>query len=61
SQILAFTFPHVGNVGVNAEDVEQMGESAATSARGAIFRDVPTTPANWRAGQSFDDWMKSRN
>ncbi|HAV49039.1 MAG TPA: carbamoyl phosphate synthase small subunit [Brevundimonas sp.] len=61
SQILAFTFPHVGNVGVNAEDVEQMGESAATSARGAIFRDVPATPANWRAGQSFDDWMKSRN
>jgi len=61
SQILAFTFPHVGNVGVNAEDVEQMGESAATSARGAIFRDMPTTPANWRAGQSFDDWMKSRN
>ncbi|MFW2343371.1 glutamine-hydrolyzing carbamoyl-phosphate synthase small subunit [Brevundimonas sp.] len=61
SQILAFTFPHVGNVGVNGEDVEQMGESAATSARGAIFRDVPTTPANWRAGQSFDDWMKSRN
>ena len=61
SQILAFTFPHVGNVGVNAEDVEQMGESAATSARGAIFRDVPTTPANWRSGQSFDDWMKSRN
>jgi carbamoyl-phosphate synthase small subunit len=61
SQILAFTFPHVGNVGVNAEDVEQMGESAATSARGAIFRDAPTTPANWRSGQSFDDWMKSRN
>jgi carbamoyl-phosphate synthase small subunit len=61
SQILAFTFPHVGNVGVNAEDVEQMGESAATSARGAIFRDVPTSPANWRSGQSFDDWMKSRN
>jgi len=61
SQILAFTFPHVGNVGVNTEDVEQMGESAATSARGAIFRDVPTVPANWRAGRSFDDWMKSRN
>ena len=61
SQILAFTFPHVGNVGVNAEDVEQMGESAATSARGAIFRDVPTAQANWRSGQSFDDWMKSRN
>lgn len=64
SQILAFTFPHVGNVGVNVEDVEQIGEGAGTSARGAIFRDVPTDPANWRAtegqGGDFDTWMKRR-
>ncbi len=59
-QIIAFTFPHVGNVGVNLEDVEQMGQGAETSARGAIFRDLPTDPANWRAGQSLDAWMKSR-
>ena len=50
SQILAFTFPHVGNVGVNVEDVEQIGDGSGTSARGAIFRDVPTDPANWRSG-----------
>ena len=49
SQIVAFTFPHVGNVGVNVEDVEQFGAGAQTAARGAIFRDVPTPPANWRA------------
>ncbi len=59
-QIIAFTFPHVGNVGVNLEDVEQMGQGAETSARGAIFRDLPTVPANWRSGQSLDAWMKSR-
>ena len=60
SQILAFTFPHVGNVGVNHEDVEQIGASPERAARGAIFRDVPTEPANWRATGSLDAWMKSR-
>ena len=61
SQILAFTFPHVGNVGVNGEDIEQVTEVAGKAAVGAIFRDVPTDPANWRAGGSFDAWLKSRN
>ena len=65
SQILAFTFPHVGNVGVNVDDVEQIGGGSDTSAplrsaMGAIFRDVPTDSANWRADSSFDDWMKRR-
>jgi carbamoyl-phosphate synthase small subunit len=60
SQILAFTFPHVGNVGVNHEDVEQIGASPERAARGAIFRDVPTEPANWRATGSLDSWMKTR-
>ena len=60
SQILAFTFPHVGNTGVNVEDVEQIGGGAETSARGAIFRDLPTDPANWRADDGFDGWMKRR-
>ena len=60
SQILAFTFPHVGNTGTNVEDLEQIGGGSDTSARGAIFRDVPTDPANWRADSAFDDWMKRR-
>ncbi|QBX37001.1 glutamine-hydrolyzing carbamoyl-phosphate synthase small subunit [Brevundimonas sp. S30B] len=60
SQILAFTFPHVGNVGVNVEDIEQMGDGSGTSARGAIFRDAPTDPANWRSGGDLDGWMKRR-
>ena len=57
SQILAFTFPHVGNVGVNVEDIEQIGGGSDTSAKGAIFRDVPTDPANYRAESDFDGWM----
>jgi carbamoyl-phosphate synthase small subunit len=65
AQIVTFTFPHVGNVGVNLEDTEQFGEGARTTARGAIFRDLPTDPANWRAakesgGGGLDAWMKSR-
>jgi carbamoyl-phosphate synthase small subunit len=60
SQILAFTFPHIGNTGVNVEDVEQIGGGSDTSARGAIFRDLPTDPANYRSESSFDAWMKRR-
>ncbi|KSB87866.1 carbamoyl-phosphate synthase small subunit [Caulobacter vibrioides] len=60
AQIVAFTFPHVGNVGTNAEDVEQVTGVAETAARGAIFRDVPTDPANWRANSDFDGWMQRR-
>ena len=60
SQIVVFTFPHMGNVGVNVEDIEQMSGSAETAARGAIFRDVPTAPANWRSEGDLDTWMKRR-
>lgn len=60
SQILAFTFPHIGNVGVNLEDVEQIGEAPERAARGVILRDVPTEPANWRATGNLDGWMKAR-
>ena len=60
SQVLVFTFPHVGNVGVNVEDIEQVGSDATTAAVGAVFRDVPTDQANWRADGGFDAWMKRR-
>ena len=60
-QVLVFTFPHVGNVGTNSEDVEQIGDGGAgTAAVGAVFRDLPTDPANWRSGDGFDAWMKKR-
>jgi carbamoyl-phosphate synthase small subunit len=60
AQIVAFTFPHVGNVGTNIEDIEQMSGSAETAARGAIFRDLPTKPANWRADSDLETWMTRR-
>jgi carbamoyl-phosphate synthase small subunit len=60
AQIVCFTFPHIGNVGVNLEDIEQFGQGAETSARGAIFRDMPTPPANWRAQSDLDTWLKRR-
>jgi carbamoyl-phosphate synthase small subunit len=60
AQIVAFTFPHVGNVGTNVEDIEQMSGSAETAARGAIFREVPTQPANWRADIDLATWMERR-
>ena len=60
AQIVAFTFPHVGNTGVNVEDVEQFGDGSATAARGAVFRDLTTPPANWRADADLDGWLKRR-
>ncbi|WP_309087493.1 glutamine-hydrolyzing carbamoyl-phosphate synthase small subunit [Phenylobacterium sp.] len=60
AQIVAFTFPHVGNVGTNIQDIEQMSGSAETAARGAIFRDTPTRPANWRADADLETWMSRR-
>ena len=60
AQIIAFTFPHVGNVGANIEDIEQMSGGAETSARGAIFRDAPTPPANYRADIDLASWMARR-
>ncbi|MEI7932159.1 MAG: carbamoyl-phosphate synthase domain-containing protein, partial [Alphaproteobacteria bacterium] len=60
AQIVAFTFPHIGNVGTNLEDLEEFGAGAGTAARGAIFRDVPTGPANWRSKSDLDAWMSRR-
>jgi carbamoyl-phosphate synthase small subunit len=60
AQIVAFTFPHIGNVGTNAEDLEQHSGGAETAARGAVFRDAPTEEANWRANSDLGGWMKRR-
>ncbi|MGH6957500.1 MAG: glutamine-hydrolyzing carbamoyl-phosphate synthase small subunit, partial [Caulobacteraceae bacterium] len=60
AQIVAFTFPHIGNVGTNLDDVEQVSGAAATAARGAIFRDLPTDPANWRSDGDLDGWLARR-
>ncbi|MBO1323960.1 glutamine-hydrolyzing carbamoyl-phosphate synthase small subunit [Acetobacter sp. TBRC 12305] len=56
-QIITFTFPHIGNVGANAED----DEAARVFARGLVVKEDPTAPANWRATESLDAWLKERN
>jgi carbamoyl-phosphate synthase small subunit len=53
-QMINFTFPHIGNVGVNDDDVE----SAAPTALGLIVRAPVTPPANWRARACLQDWLK---
>ena len=59
-QIIVFTFPHIGNVGANAEDVEQVAGTAETAARGAVFRAAPTAAANWRSNGDLDGWLSRR-
>ena len=54
SQIVAFTFPHIGNAGTNPED----DETRAPVALGAVVRLDPTEPSNWRAHASLDTWMR---
>jgi carbamoyl-phosphate synthase small subunit len=60
AQIVAFTFPHIGNVGANDDDIESSSPAAAIAARGAIFRAPPTAPSNWRADTDLDTWLKQR-
>ncbi len=61
AQIVAFTFPHIGNVGANVEDVETSSSAAAAAARGAVFRTAPTEPSNWRASEALTVWLAKRN
>ncbi len=60
-QIITFTFPHIGNVGTNAEDLE----TTTPAVRGCVLRTDITEPANWRAsgqrGGHLDQWLKSMN
>jgi carbamoyl-phosphate synthase small subunit len=55
AQIIAFTFPHIGNVGTNSEDIEAVNPHAL----GAIVRQDVTAPSNWRSTMGFDAWMKA--
>jgi carbamoyl-phosphate synthase small subunit len=55
-QIVTFTFPHIGIVGANDEDEEAGGPAAL----GAVIREAPTAPSNWRAKERFDGWLAGR-
>jgi carbamoyl-phosphate synthase small subunit len=56
-QIITFTFPHIGNVGANAEDLE----ATTIAARGLVTKEDLSAPANWRARESLDSWLKKQN
>jgi carbamoyl-phosphate synthase small subunit len=59
-QIITFTFPHVGNVGVNDEDIETVNMAAATGTRGVVLHAPITSPSNYRSAKHLDAWLKSR-
>ena len=59
-QIITFTFPHIGNVGTNEEDVESLNMAARPGACGVILRTDITAPSNYRATRALDDWLKAR-
>jgi carbamoyl-phosphate synthase small subunit len=60
AQIVTFTFPHIGVVGVNDEDVETVNVAAAPAAVGAIMRADVSAPSNFRAKARLDAWLKAR-
>src|SRR6202451_511661 len=59
-QIIAFTFPHIGNVGTNDEDIETVNMAATPGARGVILRSPITDPPHYRASRHLDQWLKAR-
>jgi carbamoyl-phosphate synthase small subunit len=54
-QIITFTFPHIGNVGSNQDDIE----SANPHALGCVVREPVTPSASFRSTRNFDDWMRA--
>jgi carbamoyl-phosphate synthase small subunit len=55
-QIITFTFPHIGNVGTNSEDIE----TQTIAARGLVVKQDITEPSNWRSTQGLDAWLRSQ-
>src|ERR1700686_198096 len=53
-QIITFTFPHIGNVGTNPEDIE----TTTPAARGLVLSASISQPSSWRATQHLDAWLK---
>lgn len=59
-QIITFTFPHIGNVGTNEEDIETISMAGASGVRGVVLHSPITDPSNYRATRHFDLWLKAR-
>ncbi|WP_457106719.1 glutamine-hydrolyzing carbamoyl-phosphate synthase small subunit [Methylobacterium sp. P5_C11] len=59
-QIVTFTFPHIGNVGTNDEDLESLEAAPASGVRGTVIASAVTKPSNWRSSSHLDGWLKAR-
>ena len=55
-QIITFTFPHIGNVGANAED----NEAVTPHCSGLVLREAITAPSNYRSKEPFEEWLKEQ-
>src|ERR1700693_804434 len=58
-QIITFTFPHIGNVGTNHEDIET-ANMAAKGTRGVILHAAITNPSSYRSSRHLDEWLRAR-
>lgn len=59
-QIITFTFPHIGNVGANGEDVESADATAPTTAKALVLRASITDPSNYRSVSGLNEWLCAR-
>ena len=59
-QIITFTFPHIGNVGTNDDDIETVNLAANAGVRGIVLHAPVTAPSNHRATRSFEAWLQAR-
>ncbi|MPZ57476.1 MAG: glutamine-hydrolyzing carbamoyl-phosphate synthase small subunit [Rhizobiales bacterium] len=59
-QIITFTFPHIGNVGTNEEDIETVNMAATPGVRGVVLHTAITDPSNYRATRHLDQWLRAR-
>jgi carbamoyl-phosphate synthase small subunit len=59
-QIVTFTFPHIGNIGTNNEDIEDLNPATRAGAVGAVFKADVTSPSSYRAAGDLDQWLKRR-
>jgi len=59
-QIITFTFPHIGNIGTNDEDSEDLNPAARNGAVGVVLKADVTNPSNYRAAGDLDQWLKRR-
>src|SRR5881398_1115623 len=59
-QIITFTFPHIGNVGTNEEDIETLNMAATPGARGIVLHADITQPSNYRATRHLHEWLRAR-